>query len=443
MENIKKSSPVRIIFHLDMNSYFASCEQQEHPEWRGQPVGVCEHLGGIIIAASVEAKQWGIKTGTPVWEARKLYPKIILTPTHPDVYRKYTARFLKVVGDYTDEVEKYSIDEVFIDATQSCNIKRPNGRGKYIKVDPWQEAERVAREIKSRMKREVGDWLRCSIGIAENKLLAKIGSDYQKPDGLTIFRPEDKPRLYEKLKLTDIPGIARRTERNLGDLGIRSLADLRDYPESKLVAHFGIMGYHLHQMGQLEGSWKENLSEVDDEPIKSIGHMYTLPQEFRQQRVMKEVLYKLSEMVGARLRVNRLMGSVVHVYLRDAQYEGSCGSRKLGYFLEDGRDIYLEAMGILLGQNADLEFWQKNLYLIGVTVAGLAPRQHQQSLFKFDEKKRRLVRALDKVNDKYEDFTIARVPAFLARSIIRDSIGFGRMKEFKTSHVRGRQSRFS
>ena len=112
-----------IIVHIDMNSYFATCEQQDNLEWRGKPLGVCEHLGGIIIAASIEAKKWGIKTGTPVWEARKLYPKIILTKTNPDRYRFYTARFLKVFADYTDKIEKYSIDEAFLDFTKACNIR--------------------------------------------------------------------------------------------------------------------------------------------------------------------------------------------------------------------------------------------------------------------------------------------------------------------------------
>src|SRR3954466_13143675 len=102
-----------IVFHLDMNSYFATVEQQDNPAWRGKPLGVCEHLGGIIIAASIEAKRWGIKTGTPVWEARKLYPKIILTKTSPDRYRFYIGKVLKIVGDYTAFVEQYSIDELF------------------------------------------------------------------------------------------------------------------------------------------------------------------------------------------------------------------------------------------------------------------------------------------------------------------------------------------
>src|ERR1700730_4375044 len=111
-----------IVMHLDMNSYFATVEQQDNLAWRGKPLGVCEHLGGIIIAASVEAKRWGIKTGTPVWEARKLYPKIILTQTHPDRYRFFIKRVINIVNDYTGKVEQYSIDELFADLTKACNV---------------------------------------------------------------------------------------------------------------------------------------------------------------------------------------------------------------------------------------------------------------------------------------------------------------------------------
>jgi DNA polymerase IV len=447
----------RIIAHIDMNSYFATCEQQDNPEWRGKPVGVCEHLGGIIIAPSIEAKKWGIKTAMPVWEARKLYPKIILTPTHPNRYRKYTARFLKVFEDYTADVEKYSIDEAFLDLTKACNIRRPNAQKILTKVDPWEEAEAIAREIKQRMQTEVGEWIKCSIGIGSNKLLAKIGSDFRKPDGLTVFRPEDKHIIYEQLKLTDIPGIGNRMKKRLRELGINTLTDLRDYPASKLVAKFGIMGYHFHQLGQLEGSWKEGFEE-EEEQIKSIGHMYTLPKEYRKQNVLREVLYKLCEMVGARLRVNGLMGNVVSVYLHDHEYVGAGKMHKLDRYITDGREIYFEAMSALrevsgLGNDSSLkdkqkdfydvaQKWEGKLYLIGITVAGLKPNTVQPSLFDRDQRQARVVDALDKINTKYEDFTMARTPAFLARHILRDSIGFGRMKEFKTSHVRGSRSRF-
>lgn len=436
--NTKQPQPV--IAHIDMNSYFATVEQQDNPEWRGKPVGVCEHLGGIIIAASVEAKKWGIKTGTPVWEARKLYPKIILTKTHPDRYRLYTSRFLKVFEDYTDRVEKYSIDEAFLDLTKSCNV-RVFKDGVWVKADPWDEARRVVREIKLRMKTEVGDWIRCSAGVSYSKLVAKIASDLQKPDGLVVVRPEDKAALYERLALTDIPGIGNRMAKNLRRLGIRTLKNLRDFPESKLVAHFGIQGKHLHSMGQLEGTWKESFDgsggDNQDGKMKSIGHMYTIPSEYRSQKVLRPVLYKLSEMVAARLRVNGVMGNGLHVQCFDPEGVRVSKGIQLSYYLQDGRDIFLEAMN-LLKQSGFLPTLENHSHLIGVTVFGLASAENQLSLFDNARGGSKITTALDKINSKYEDFTVARVPAFLARDIIRDSVGFGRMKEFKTTFMGGK-----
>ncbi len=418
----------RVIMHIDMNSYFASVAQQDNPAWRGKPVGVCEHLGGIIIAASVEAKKWGIKTGTPVWEARKLYPKIILTKTEPDRYRFYTKRFLQVFGDYTDRVEKYSIDEAFIDVTKACYIQKKNIQGEWEMTDPFEEAILIAKEIKRRMRKEVGDYLRCSVGVGTNKLIAKIGSDMQKPDGLTVVRPADRHLLYEKLKLTDIPGIGVRQERNLNALGIKTLVQLRDYPKSQLIAHFGIPGHHLYNMGQLEGSWKEGFD--DEEAIKSMGHMYTVASEYRKPGILIPVLYKLSEMVGARLRVNRLAGNTIHTFMRTADDRSFGRSARMGNYLSDGREIFLECRNIL--QSLSVVSLEKiSATFIGVTVAGLTEDMHQKSLFPADQKKQNIAPALDKINEKYGDFTAARVPAWLARDVIRDSVGFGRMKEFK------------
>lgn len=433
-----------IIAHIDMNSYFATCEQQDRPEWRGKPLGVCEHLGGIIIAASIEAKKWGIKTGTPVWEARKLYPKIILTPTTPARYRFYTARFLKVFEDYTDRIEKYSIDEAFLDLTKSCNIRTKQANGNWELTDPWEEAARIIKEIKARMKVEVGDWITCSAGVSYSKLVAKIASDLQKPDGLVIVRPQDKAGLYGRLALDDVPGIGRRMKKSLNALGVKTLAQLRDFPVSKLMSRYGIVqGTHLQSMGQLEGSWKENFDETGDgseeaATMKSIGHMYTLPKEYRDKHAMRPVLYKLCEMVAARLRVNGVMGDGIHVHVHDKGYANKISKgMQLHYYLQDGRDIYTEAIK-MLESSGNLASFEKEVYLVGVTVFGLVSSAGQVSLF--DKSKGgglRLVQALDKINNKYEDFTVARVPAFLARDILRDSIGFGRMKEFKTTFMRG------
>ncbi len=402
-----------VILHIDMNSYFASVEQQDNLAWRGKPLGVCEHLGGIIIAASVEAKQWGIKTGTPVWEAKKLYPKIILTKTHPDRYRLYTGRLMAILRDYTGQVEQYSIDEAFIDVTRVCNIKG---------VDPLEEAANIGRLIKARMKTEVGDWLRCSIGVAENKLLAKIASDLQKPDGLTVVK--NKNDLYSRLALTDIPGIGYRQAKRLKEMGIETLIDLRDYPRSKLIARFGLLGHHLHEMGQLNSSWKPVVEQEED--IKSLGHMYTLPKEYREYKFFVPVLYKLSEMVARRMRVQHLTGNVLHFHIHDLNYECYGQSKKLGYYVRDGREIFFEAVKIFESANLPLNHKFK---LIGVTIAGLMEETNQQSLFERDEKSKRVVNALDKINEKYGDFTVSRVPVQQAGNVFRDSIGFGRIKE--------------
>jgi DNA polymerase-4 len=457
----------RIILLLDMNSYFASVEQQDNPEWRGKVLGVCEHLGGIIIAASREAKQWGIKTGTPVWEAKKLYPKIILTHTRAEAYRQYNKKMVKLVSDYTDKVEVFSIDEVFLDITRVCNVRLKSEdlglRGslnlKSEILNPYMEAVRVAREIKARMKREVGEWLTCSIGIAENKLLAKIGSDLKKPDGMVVIQNKPslqdleregersnqvfsnpslnsspgfgegeaiwfgKEELYERLKLTDIPGIGHRTEKRLNALGIRSLKDLRDYPESRLVALFGLPGYHLYNMGQLKGSWKARVEQ--DQEIKSMGHMYTLPKEFRSAEFFLPTLYKLSEMVGKRLRRKKLEGCVLHFYCYGEKYASVGKSLNLHCYIDSGRELFFYAVRLA----ESLGMIGKGYRLIAITLAGLRPHEGQLELFRDKRLHGRLEAALDKINAKYGDFTICRVPILKAGKAFRDSVGFGRVKE--------------
>lgn len=445
----------RIIMHIDMNSYFASCEQQDNLAWRNKPLGVCEHLGGIIIAPSVEAKRWGIKTGTPVWEARKLCPQIILTKTNPDRYRYYTAKFLKVFEDYTADIERYSIDEAFLDVTKVCNIKVNSGKctvNSWEMVDPYAEAERIAKEIKRRMEREVGDYLRCSVGIGWSKLIAKIGSDMQKPDGLTVLRPADKPWLYTKLQLTDMPGIGTRMARRLRERGIRTLVDLQKCSATSLHSWFGIMGYHLWSMGQLEGLWHEDFSELA--PIKSVGHMYTIAAEFRNQvGVGERVLYRLSEMVARRLRTLGVGAAGLSAHVADKEYNFFGGQRQLGTPTATGQDIFHAAKHAIVGELGGV--WPATIYRVGVTAFGLQSNQRVQlSLFPEVNRRLRADAALDAINRKYtkDEWQEAReraslgrtpsnrgadailpAPAFFAQSVIRDSTGFGRMREFSVS----------
>jgi DNA polymerase-4 len=394
----------QIILHLDMNSFFASVAQADNVELRGKPVGVCEHLGGIIISPSREAKKLGIKTGTPVWEAKKLCPNIILVHTQAERYRFYHRVMVRIVSEFTASVEVYSIDEVFLDLTRVCNIRSPNklkSQSANQLVNPSTEAVKITKAIKLQMKKEMGEVLTCSVGIASNKTLAKIGSDLKKPDGIVIiqnsFSLQEMERarersnegsgdvlyfttndLYKQLKLTDVPGIGDRQEKNLQALGIKTLEDLKNYPKSHLVRRFGpVQGHHLYNLGQLSSSWKAHVKQ--DQELKSIGHMYTLPKEFRRAEFFIPVLYKLCEMVGRRLRRKGLEGNVLHFFSYDKNYRSFGNSLKLGDYISEGREIFLQAKTIFRKVQPKGEWGFK---LIGVTVANLRPYSQQVNLCK-------------------------------------------------------------
>jgi len=407
-----------IIFHIDMNSYFATVEQQANPHLRGKPVGICEHLGGIIIAASVEAKRFGIKTGTPAWEARKIYPSIILRPVDPPKIRHVTSSILKIFSDYTDLVERYSIDEAFLDVTNLVSEK-----------SPWGDAVLRTLEIKQRIRKEVGQWLSCSVGVAENKLLAKIASDMEKPDGLTVVRPENIESLYDLLQLTDIPGIGVRMERRLNALGIFTIRQLRDFPLNKLRAQFGINGYHLWQMGHFRGS--PEVKTVEEEVTRSMGHSYTMDRATDNISEMKKLLFKLSEKVARRLRARNMWGNTISCYGRFAgssvrEYFGAGKSRKISEFTNDGRIIFQSAWKIFESFANDAP-----LKMAGVTVSGLVENLRDEPLFERYKKPGWALQAMDKVNDRYGDFTLRRGLILDAGRLAGDTVGFGRMKEMK------------
>ncbi|HYE22242.1 MAG TPA: hypothetical protein VD998_01485, partial [Verrucomicrobiae bacterium] len=219
----------RIIL-LDMNSFFASVEQQANPFLRNRPLGVVAsmHPSSCIIASSKEAKVKGIKAGTLVKHAKRICPDIILTHSEPEKYREVSRSVNKILLQYTDQVEPYSIDESFIDLRGS-------------KLNPLQ----VGAEVKQRIKDEVGEWLTCSVGISSNKFLAKLASELKKPDGLTIIWREHLREVYKGMKLSDLWGIARGWTNRLARLNIVSPAQLLDYPVQNLISLYGKPGFYI------------------------------------------------------------------------------------------------------------------------------------------------------------------------------------------------------
>lgn len=425
-----------IILHLDMNSYFASCEQQANPHLRGRPVGVCEHLGGIIIAPSVEAKRLGIKLGTTVWDARKICPDIVLLPVDPDKYRYITGAFLRILYDYTDKVEKYSIDEAFMDLSDICHN--------------YNEALLLALEIKQRLRQEIGVWISCSIGIGPNKLVAKIAADLGDGDidRICVIEPKDIPSLYERLELTDMPGIGKHLERAFNKLRIFSLQELKNYPLENLLNQFGIEGYILHQLARFEEPINGQATDSTSSPqagglpiyrpedsIKSIGHSYTLPKPISNLNDIKKLMYKLSEKIGRRMRRQKAHGNVIH-YFHSAPsfpppYEGEARrgwfhkQHKIQDLINDGKDIYKAAFRIFSSN----QHQNTAIKIMGISVSGLVFDFQAEPLFEEYKRPTRLIAAMDWINDKYGEFTISRARLInIDQDWAKDTVGFSRQR---------------
>ena len=221
IENCKidNSNKIPKILLVDMNSFFASVEQQANPLLRGLPLGVSprlrqgfggqasNHKNSCLIGTSKEAKAMGIKNGIPLYKARQICPQIIVIESEPEKYREVNRQINRIFSDYTQTLEPYSVDESFLDLSLS-------------KLNPLV----IGAEIKQRIKQEVGEWLTCSVGIAPNKFMAKLAADLQKPDGLSVVWRENLAEIYKHKKLSDLWGIAHGWQKRLAKLNITNLA---------------------------------------------------------------------------------------------------------------------------------------------------------------------------------------------------------------------------
>lgn len=288
--------------HVDMNSYFASVEQQANPHWRGRPLGVCAYLHkhGCVIAASIEAKKRGAKVGMSLDECRQICPDMVFVQNDPPKYRAVTSKVFGLLHELSDKVEHYSIDEAFLD------------------LDGWYrdaaEASWALCRTRIRIQREIGDWLKCSIGIAPSKFLAKLASDLKKPNGLVIITPENLDETLAALELEDACGIGPRIRRRLNKLGIFSLLDLRHYPLGNLMRVLGKAGWMWQE--RLRGRDVDRLEVAGERPPKSVGHSFCVPRRanlasFGKSNLILPILIRLTERAGRRLRsFGLLAGSI-------------------------------------------------------------------------------------------------------------------------------------
>jgi len=384
---------MRTIIHLDMNSYFATVEQQSNPFLRGKPVCVAGKGSGertVCAAASTEAKKFGIKSGFGIWEAKKLCPKIIVVPADYAKYQYISQKVFKILESYTPQVEVFSIDEAFADISHA--------------VKDFLDAAPIAMEIKGRIQEEIGEYLKCSIGIAPNKLLAKLASEMVKPDGLTIIKKNDIDKILVKTPIEDFCGIGFRLKKRLNNLGVQTAKELGEFPLKSLIHLFGPhLGNLLHNMGQGRDD-SEVLPYYQMPEEKSFGHSYTLPRDLTDTAEVKKVLLKLSEKVGRRLRKAGFMGRTFHLYVRFFDLSGYGQRMTLRAYINDGYQIYKIGERLLERYRP-----RKPIRMIGISVTNiLHTSQISLPLLPEDIREEKVLAALDKINDKYGEFTVFR-----------------------------------
>ncbi len=376
----------KIILHIDMNSYFASVEQQANPFLRGKPVGVCAYLSnnGCIIASSIEAKRLGIKTGCRAKEARAIYPNIVLVENDPAKYRSITKKIFRILNRYTDKIELYSIDEAFLDLTG------------YLKN--FDEVKQKAREIQKNIKREVGEWLGTSVGISYTKFLAKLASDYTSPNSILVLKPVDLDNFLSRINLTDIWGINVRLAVRLNSLGIINPLDLKNYPVANLMQSLGKIGYYL--WANLNGI---ELGDVQKAPEpKSIGHSYCLPRITNDTSYHRQIFMKLCEKTGRRLRDKNLTADGLDVHWRYAGGDGYGTQRRLKRSIFNSADIFRETNKLFQ------EYYnQRPVTMLAVTVFLLHSPSQQLMLFQSKNQiNSSLTQALDCINNLYGEYSI-------------------------------------
>jgi DNA polymerase-4 len=378
---------MRNILHIDMNAFFASVEQRADPALRDRPMAVVgSEKRGVILSPSYEARAFGVRTGMMYHEARQLCPGISLVPADPAKYSHTCKRLIRIWERFTPLVELFSIDEAFLDVT-GCET---------IFGDPV----RIAIMIKDRLWEEEG--LTCSVGIASNKLLAKLGSDMVKPDGLVLIPPEDVPQVMEDLPVKDLCGIGPNLTRALADMGIRTCGELAGTPLPKLAHRFGIMGRRLRNMGAgIDDDDVVPLAEQEAEESKSIGHSMTLEKDCGDPAALECRILGLSEKVGRRLRRGGYRGRTVTLTLRYADFRTFSRRKRLLHAVCHGLDIHAAAASLLRGIALE-----QPVRLIGVSVADLARTADQVPLFAYDQKKDSLSGAMDQINDRFGDFTV-------------------------------------
>lgn len=387
----------RVILHCDLNSFYASCEQCYRPELRGSAVAVggdVEMRHGIILAASKEAKDFGVKTGNTIREALRKCPKMVVLPPNYSMYLKFSNAFREILGSYSDQVEAFGLDEGWVDVGGSTHL--------------FGDGEHIAGEIRRRAKDELG--ITASVGVSYNKIFAKLGSDMKKPDATTVIPAQNFQQVVWPLPAGDLLYVGPATQKKLAGRGLYTIGDLAKYPVDSLKSWLGKMGVVLWRFAN--GLDDEPVSKTGSlAPIKSIGNSTTTPQDLKTDTAVKRTIYLLAESVAARLRDHGFRGCVVQISIRDNTLLSFERQMKLKRPTQLAMEIVAASMA-LFHANYD---WHRNkpIRSMGVRVSKLEPTHGYAQLTLFGDenqsaKQEQMEHTVDDIRRRFGFMSIQR-----------------------------------
>lgn len=386
----------RTILHSDLNSFYASVEIRNNPTLADKPVAVGgdeQARHGIVLAANPLAKQYGIRTAETLWSARRKCPDLVIVPTHFDEYHRFSQAVRQIYLDYTSQIEPMSLDEAFLDVTGSREL--------------FGDGETIAQTIRTRVKEELG--LTVSIGVSFNKIFAKLGSDYKKPDAVTIFSRENYQELVWPQPVGNLLYVGKATAAKFAGIGIHTIGELAAADPAALQMLLGRMGPTLHDYAN--GRDETPVAEyVNREQAKSIGNMITAPRDIRTPADADLVLWPLCENVAHRLRRHGMCAGSVSLYIRDIQLVTHTRQCQLTPPTWLARELMEHVRGLLARHYK----WKLPIRTLGVTAGDLVPADQVSLQLDLDgtaekrDKFERIERAMDGLKDRYGSAAIRR-----------------------------------
>lgn len=393
----------RVILHSDINACYANIELLFAPELRGKPMAVGgdqERRHGIILSKTEEAKRAGVKTGMALWEARRACPELIVLPPRFERYLYFTREVQKIYAGYTDRREPLGLDESWLDLTGCVAVR---------------DGESAAQEIRRRVKSELG--LTVSVGVSWNKVFAKLGSDYRKPDAVTAIGRENYRELVWPMPVGELLFVGRATSRRLAELGIRTIGELAAADRGLLRLRLGRPGEMLHGFACGRDTSPVRRSG-DAPPPKSVGNGTTPPRDLRCRADAVPVLTSLAESVGRRLRGLGLLAGAVTLELRSAELEWHSHGMRLAHPTDCDMELFDAAMALL----AEAHRWPLPLRSVSIRAEELVSSAEPEQLdvftdYRAREAHRRLDCAIDSLRGRFGRESVLRGAVFASREM--------------------------